>query len=102
MTEKLPVARCGDCLYWQISEQDYNYAKRTPGDLDFVPVGECHIRSNSCTDPLDNFPWRTASNWCGEFVHRVLGPRVEILVDAEQGRFETEHQNWRFPTEPEE
>ena len=78
MSEKLPVARCGDCLY-------------STGNALMSCVRESPIGWQCVPD-----------DWCGEFVHRVLGPRVEILVDAEQGRFEAEHQNWRFPTEPEE
>jgi hypothetical protein len=68
MSEKLPVARCGDCLYYGAL---YGlHCNRFPNS---VPQG-----------PHD---------WCGEFVHRVLGKQYGSHAGLKL---------WRFPTEQEE
>ena len=89
MESELPVANCGDCLYWQIDPKLQEYLSRNPGAEESETIhwgGLCFIRSGP-----DGFPFRTRENWCGEFVHRVIGPR-----------FEGYQRQWLFPTEASE
>lgn len=90
----LPVARCGDCLYWE------RLGDSTVAEDD----GDCRLK------PLDFHSRRLtlAENWCGEFIHRELGgrlaPNSELIPASSADEDGVIHwhpikRQWRFPTE---
>jgi len=102
----LPVARCGDCLYFSVFAQDQRYADEFPDDPS-SRAGLCVIRAVPENKREDD--------WCGEFRHLELGGRFpqppQFIKDPKDwtalerevmGRLlAVPVQQWRFPTEPE-
>lgn len=85
MSDSLPVAKCGDCLFVE---------QRTP---DTGGQWKC-VREHS----WHSAPFTRGSDWCGEFIHRRLGKQWWDEAEGAGAPVKCPpYRVWRFPTEEE-
>lgn len=79
MTEE----RCGTCRFWP----RYPYAETndlSDAGLTGGPKSECRRRAPTSAEPGDvrQWPWTNATDWCGEFEHRVNAALAGVAVGS--------------------